>query len=323
VWWLAHLSTELDNLRAALDWSTARGDAETAQLLAANLGWYWAPAGRAIEGHRWLERALGCGELTPPGVRVPAVAWAGWLALLAGRADLAHRHAAEAIDLGEQASDFTSLGLAWTVRYQLALLGGSVEVAATCLDRGQQADDSVDDRWHHGLAAMLRSLAADLRGHTESAEREAVTAIDTFRMVGDVCTLVPVLHEYSRMLQSSGRIEAAEAVAREGRDLSESCGLRGWQSRMSTQLGSLAVLRGDNEVGAGHYRAAVDLAHELALPHAELAALEGLARAHHHNGDRTIARQCQDAAHALATHLERSATPVERDPQVTSADTVG
>src|SRR4029077_9132383 len=136
------LNTELDNLRAALEWSIARGDAQTAQLLAGNLGWYWVHAGRAVEGYRWVERALGCGGQTSLRVRLPAVTWAAWLALQAGRGDPASRYAAEAIALSDKAAAFPSLGLAWTVRFQLALLEGSVEVAASCLDRGQQANDA-------------------------------------------------------------------------------------------------------------------------------------------------------------------------------------
>jgi tetratricopeptide (TPR) repeat protein len=228
------------------------------------------------------------------------------MALHAGQADAAARHAAEAVDLSEEAADLTSLALAWTVRSQLALLQGAVEAAASCLDRGQAANDAVDDPWHHGLAAMLRSLAAALRGDVRSAEREAIAAIDALRLVGDVSTLVPVLLEYSRILQSDGRIEAAEAAAREAGEVSESLGLRGWRSTSSSRLGSLAVLRGEHNVGAQHYRAAADLAHELALPHAELAALKGLALAYGQMGDDASARRCHDAARALATRVGRA-----------------
>jgi hypothetical protein len=65
------------------------------------------------------------------------------------------------------------------------------------------------------------------------------------------------------------------------------------------------VLRGDDESAARHYRAAVDLAHELALPHAELAALEGLALVHRHNGDQATARQYDHAAQTIAIRLGR------------------
>src|SRR5262249_39240461 len=127
--------------------------------------------------------------------------------------------------------------------------------------------------------------------------------IDTFRSVGDVCTLVPMLHEYSRMLQAGDRIEQAEAAVREARDVCESFGLRGWQSSTSGRLASLALLRGDHEAAAAHYRAAADLAHELASPHAELAALEGLALAHEHTGDEAAAVRYREAARVIAVQL--------------------
>jgi tetratricopeptide (TPR) repeat protein len=150
---------------------------------------------------------------------------------------------------------------------------------------------------------MQRALAAHLQGHAELAAGDAVTAIVAFRSVGDICTLVPMLHQYSRILQSSGNIEAAEAAVREARDVSDSFRLRGWQSTTSRRLGGLATLRGDHEAAVLHYRTAIDLAHELALPHAELAALKGLALAHNAIGDHAAARQCDDAARAITDRL--------------------
>ena len=76
VWWMGHLTEELDNLRAALEWSIARDDGATAQATAGYTGWFWWHAGRADEGYRWLERALACSDLTPPEVRAPAATWA-------------------------------------------------------------------------------------------------------------------------------------------------------------------------------------------------------------------------------------------------------
>ena len=48
---------------------------------------------------------------------------------------------------------------------------------------------------------------------------------------------------------------------------------------MQARLGSLALVRGDVARAIEHYRTAVDLARELALPSAEAEALEGLAPA--------------------------------------------
>ena len=211
-WWLACLTTELDNVRVALDWSITREDAQTAQQLAGGLGWYWWHAGRAAEGHRWLDRVLASGISTDLRMRARAVTWAAWVGLEAGAADDAARRAADAIELSEQVGDQTWLGLAWTVSAELARLAGRDELAVTCLERGQAAYGAVDDPWHQGIAASLRMWAASLRDERDEAEREALTAIGVFRSVGDVCTLVATLNLYSRMLESSGKLDEAEAA---------------------------------------------------------------------------------------------------------------
>jgi hypothetical protein len=137
----------------------------------------------------------------------------------------------------------------------------------------------MDDLWHEGIAAMQRAVLAERRGQTPTAEDEAVAAIERFREVGDMCTLVPMLTQYRRMLQSNGRFEEAESAISAARAVSESSGLRGWTSATSARLGELAMLRGDAALPAEHSRAAIELARELALPAAEAEARVGLRRA--------------------------------------------
>ena len=55
---LAGLEREHGNLRAALAWFEARGEAEDFLRLAAALGYFWSMCGHWSEGNGWLERAL-------------------------------------------------------------------------------------------------------------------------------------------------------------------------------------------------------------------------------------------------------------------------
>ncbi len=202
--------------------------------------------------------------------------------------------------------DQTWLGLAWTVSAELARLAGRDELAVTCLERGQAAYEAVDDPWHQGIAASLGMWAASLRDERDAAERAALTAIGVFRSVGDICTLVATLNLYSRMLELSGKLDEAEAAAREARDVSEAFGLRGWLSTMRARLGAHALVRGDVERAIEHYRTAVDLARELALPSAETDALEGLATALERAGDHEAAQRSREDARAVLNRLGRA-----------------
>ncbi len=52
----ARLRVELDNIRAALDWSLERGDVARAARILGNLGDFWSFGGQTDEGKRWFER---------------------------------------------------------------------------------------------------------------------------------------------------------------------------------------------------------------------------------------------------------------------------
>ena len=96
-WWLASLTTELDNIRVALEWSIACRDGLSAQLLAGHMGWYWWQSGRIVEGYSWLERALGCASPTPAAARAPAVTWAARLGMQLGHTARATELVSEAV----------------------------------------------------------------------------------------------------------------------------------------------------------------------------------------------------------------------------------
>jgi DNA-binding CsgD family transcriptional regulator len=70
---LARLDAEADNLRAALDWFVAAGDAAAAVRLTVALWRPWEIRGRPREMHDWLERALATAGAVPPELRARAL----------------------------------------------------------------------------------------------------------------------------------------------------------------------------------------------------------------------------------------------------------
>ncbi|MGN6698086.1 MAG: ATP-binding protein [Thermomicrobiales bacterium] len=78
--WLASMTAEHDNLRAALNLFLELREAEAAQRLAGGLWFFWYLQGHIIEGRRWLESALALPGPVPAGVRATALAGAGCLA---------------------------------------------------------------------------------------------------------------------------------------------------------------------------------------------------------------------------------------------------
>ena len=72
------LVAESGNLRAALDWYIATGDADAALSLASGMAWLWFITGDFLEGARWLGDALGAEGPRRPDVEATARVWHGY-----------------------------------------------------------------------------------------------------------------------------------------------------------------------------------------------------------------------------------------------------
>jgi predicted ATPase/DNA-binding XRE family transcriptional regulator len=64
--WLARIEREHDNLRAALSWALAHGEAERGLRLTYSLFFFWRRHGHVREGERWLEALLALADGTAP-----------------------------------------------------------------------------------------------------------------------------------------------------------------------------------------------------------------------------------------------------------------
>ena len=109
--WLARLEEEHDNLRAALGWALASGDAETALRLAAALWRFWEVHGHLSEGRRWLAAALrtgGTGAMRA--LRARALRGAGLLATWQGDYAAARALHAESLALCRALADRDGVG---------------------------------------------------------------------------------------------------------------------------------------------------------------------------------------------------------------------
>ena len=81
--WRERLTSELGNLRAALDWFIARGDADAALSLASGMAWLWFINSDSVEGARWLGDALGATGPRRPELAATAQVWHGYFVCMA------------------------------------------------------------------------------------------------------------------------------------------------------------------------------------------------------------------------------------------------
>ena len=223
--WFDRLEAEHDNLRAALDSSSASGDDETALRLGGALGWFWYTHGHALEGCSRLTELLARAEGAPDELRVRPLYALGVLLDQRGEperaAELVERSLAIFRELGERrrvASALNSLGLikrglgalesarslleeSIAVRRALgdeagaagalsnlgviAFEQGDLDEAEARLGETMELDRAHGNEWGSGVAADNLAAVALERGHRDRARELIREALTTAQRVGD------------------------------------------------------------------------------------------------------------------------------------------
>ena len=183
--WLARLSDEHGNFRAALTELLKRRDAPSALRLTAALHWFWYVRGHHREGHALLEEALALpGSSTPP-ARVGALFGAGWLARELGEYSAAHVRLSEALRLAQDTADHLQEA---AILHALGLNSrelGHLEEAENWLTRAEAIQRDQGDRW--GLATSLNDLGITwlLRGEEARARQLFSESLRLKEAIGD------------------------------------------------------------------------------------------------------------------------------------------
>jgi predicted ATPase/DNA-binding CsgD family transcriptional regulator len=204
--WLANLSREQENLRAALGWLIEHGEGELALRLAAALWWFWFMHGDWSEGRRWLEATL---QLPFPqgstAARATALSGAGELAWSMGDQSAAQRLLSESVSLSRELRD--ERGLACS----LGILGLVLQ------EQGELAE---------GQARVEESLAL-------------------CRQLGRTWDLARLLLNAGQTVRRQGNFPRAAALYQEGLTLARALGDRYLITYGLTHSGSVAIYQGD------------------------------------------------------------------------------
>ena len=236
--WVRQVPDELDNLRAAMDWSlTEDGNAEQALAIGAPLRWYWWSSGQMTEGRDRLRRALSAAGPVPASLRGEALRAAETMARVSG--DLTEARALGEQDLALQQEHGDAHGLADASD-------------ALCLTATAQAD----------FDAALAYAAAS------RAERE---------QLGDERALGWTANSTGMVLRCLGRFEEAEAGHREALELHTRAGDHRGQAVSIYLLAFVAARRGRPEQARDLYLQSLVRYRELQMTEAQVDVLEGLA----------------------------------------------
>ena len=309
--WLEQLEREHGNVRAALDWLTERGEAESSLPLAAAMAWFWEARGYAAEG-----RARLAGLLTLPGAaRSPARATAllrlGFLAWAQGDYRAHQRHTAEALALARELGDRPGIASAMCELGVAAVHEGRDDEGQALLEESLARYGALDDRWGIALARQRLAGIAWQRGEYAAADRLFAEALALRRALGDRSGAAHVLSNMGWMALYRGDLAAARARQEESLAIRRELGDRREIAVSLTALGRVAFAEGDGPAARALYRESLPLHHALGNQWGLALALEGLVRATAEARPAPAARLAGAAA-ALRAVIGRRMPPAER-----------
>jgi hypothetical protein len=223
--WLRELTVEQDNLHAALRWTIARQQADTALRFVRALGWYWMLRGQPGEPEVLARQVLAF----EPREQTPRMAEARVVCAITAAGDtweidtVGPALAAAVADLNRWSPDTAPAHpIAAMGEPMLALYDRDPERAFAIFDRYSRSEDP----WVRAAAPLLRGTFGIMLGRTEGAESECQAALEVFRALGERWGTAAVLIQLADFAKLRGDYAAAVAALDEAASLGQELGVQ-------------------------------------------------------------------------------------------------
>ncbi len=246
--WAGRLRAERDNLRLALEWSTAH-DVELGLRLGSSLYRFWEAHNMIVEGHGWLT-ALVVRPSPPSAARGAALHAAAALGCYLGEYEAARGYVSEALAIFETLDDKRGIASALNELGLLASHEGDLAEAVRFLEESLAIKRGLGDDWLTANSIMNLGLVAGWRGdHTREYELHA-QSLALFEGLGERIRTAIAGHNLAHAAMHLGRLD--EALEREVASLRlfDDIGDRDGCAECLEDLGMLGNARGDSRRAA-------------------------------------------------------------------------
>jgi non-specific serine/threonine protein kinase len=208
--WQDRLEAEIDNLRAAFDWSGRTGDGEAVWRIAAGLWFFWFGWGSPREGRTWFAKLLASGDAPSPSLQARVLAGAGMLAMAQG--------------------DFSA--------------------ASSQLEQARALADGFHDHAVTGRALFGLGVIAQDQGDPRLAQVRFEAALREFESIEHRGWMATALNNLGLVVARQGDIAQGEAILTRGRRMHEALGHAPGAALACRFLGQVALMRGDDRDAA-------------------------------------------------------------------------
>ena len=305
------LDDEIDNFRAALEWSFASGHPQFGQRIMASLWNYWYIRGLLSEGFGWLQAAMDSGPQAPL-LRAKLLVGTAIIGGTQGRTDESISRADAAIALAKQIESPEVIAMASRARGIAAWTHGDYERARAFFNQGLDWARRGDITWQvAGLLANLGRLAHH-EGDRARARELLDEAVTIAREVQDETTLALALDWLASLLLSEGELDAARSLARESLTNYRSGKYMEGVTSALNLLGRIEHRCGNYLEAEKAYNESLPLSRRLGTVGAMISALDGLGRIAHATGRPENALQLFSAAEALRNRMGAPLSPSDK-----------
>jgi predicted ATPase/DNA-binding SARP family transcriptional activator len=275
--WLDRFRSDINNFRAALEWSLFTGDVGRAARQAGALAWFWTLNGMLTEAIDHLERLVGVEDI-PAATRAKCVWGYALLAASLGRLETARDAGYLAAELGRGCGDpaGTAYGLNAAAVAEWAL--GRHDRALHAHTDAIELLAKMEDQWGLAVCKVLQARTL-FDQHNPDAPQVAKEGVEHARRAGDLHVLGIALTQIAQLAIADGDPSAAVSSAAEALDLQEQIGYTEGTVSALHVLGQAQRLAGDVDEARALHRRALALASRIRHAAAMCEAMEDLARA--------------------------------------------
>jgi predicted ATPase/transcriptional regulator with XRE-family HTH domain len=323
--WRKRLVEEVNNIRAALTFTSVDSPARGLRLAAA-LGRFWYLQALWDEGRAWLERMLELvthPEPEDPGIRARAL-----LALGAILKALCEFSAAES-RMAESLAIFRALDDRWHTAWALfhlstvsAAARSDLETAMACARESYDVFRSLEDAWGCGLALSQIGSVALEQGGFDQATTVLQEGLALLRATNDQGAVASGLNLLGTIARIQGDSVRAERYFKESLVFFQQLDNKEGLAWTHYKLGIVALGHCDADRAFEHYRTYLSLSRQLGYKLGVITALEGIARTLAMSGRFEQSARLIGAAAALRDALNLPLSPSDPtalDPHIAAA----
>lgn len=223
--WLVRCEAEHDNIRAALRWAIAAGEADLCQVAAGSLWRFWRVRGHLTEARLWFDEvlALPSGD-GPTAARAKALTGAGGIAWWRGEVPESRRAYEEALAIERELGDRRRTAEAlYNLAFPLGIQEGP-EAAAIPAEESLELFREIGDESGIARALGMLSMGDLMSGDWAALITRTEDAVAMWRRTGDRFHLLNDLLSLAFTYPRTGRVGEARAAALEALDLAQEVG---------------------------------------------------------------------------------------------------